>query len=82
MNAPLVHTCYGYGLGIEAPGVTLVGGYLVAGRQPSCSVTARRWRRWAAAREPDRHREVHAPVRPDRPGTRRTWPQRRCSTRC
>lgn len=30
MNSPLVHTAYGYGLGIEAPGLTLLGGALQA----------------------------------------------------
>ncbi len=30
MNAPLVHTAFGYGLGIEAPGLTLLGGALHA----------------------------------------------------
>ncbi len=30
LNAPLVHAAYGYGLGIEAPGLTLLGGCLVA----------------------------------------------------
>ena len=32
MNAPLVHAAYGYGLGIEAPGLTLLAGALFAGR--------------------------------------------------
>ncbi|WP_277870560.1 glycoside hydrolase family 1 protein [Nakamurella antarctica] len=31
MNSPLVHTAYGYGLGIEAPGLTMLGESLRAG---------------------------------------------------
>lgn len=31
MNSPLVHTAYGYGVGIEAPGLTLLGSALQAG---------------------------------------------------
>jgi beta-glucosidase len=33
MNAPLLHTAYGYGLGVEAPGLTLVSGALLAAQQ-------------------------------------------------
>ena len=64
MNAPLVHAAYGYGLGIEAPGLTLLAGALVAGRHQllghGAAVEALR----AGGVAEIGIANVHAPVRP------------------
>ena len=80
MNAPLVHAAYGYGLGIEAPGLTLLAGALLAGRNQllghGAAVAALR----AGGALEIGIANVHAPVRPAtsrrrRPG--RSGPARR-----
>ena len=82
LNSPFVHSALGYGLGIEAPGLTLLGGALASaqhqlvGHGRAVAGPARR------RCPPGRHRQ-----RPHRgaAGRRRVTPtarRRRCTTRC